>query len=287
MFDDQRPTTGTRNAGAPSGALFDCNPTVLGEQWAAFAEGRGAINLRADLSTLTEARIVRETIWMLSGADTFVYTKEASGLSLVPRAGVTTTHTTPGVLSTLLAGFAKSGTFIMQLLAFGNVVFRSSSSKGRATRTFEAFAAWINEFVQRFQLRLIRLERAECSLLELSVKLRAESKKLRWLHRLFQKGVPAKWDSDLGAPNHSAKLANGLLSVLFTAAFETTYIAENEDLGHFAASVFASASKPLLDSVDLWIFEGALDDPCDEFPIVGVACFVWYYLILKRSIATS
>ena len=269
-----RPTHAVPRARADgSGAVFGGNAGMLGHYWSSFELSSLPLQQRGPCCTLHEATIVRETLWMLHGAETFVYERApvsggeagGDGPRLTPRAGVQVSHLSPTAVARVLDKFAQAGGALLEVAAF---VEWALAARSVVPEAYRAFAAQVAAFRKSLRERLTSLETSVFTLMMLAETLEADLKLAKCLARLVRQGVP--YPPTAAVPN--ARRAATLLNVLYEAAIERECMSETTGgMAVLSVTLFAAAIKPLLTAVDLWLNKGILTDQHDEFPIVAGA----------------
>ena len=272
--------------------LFSQQPSRLGQLWSDAELRRGPLHHDLPRCTLDEFHVVKETLWMLAGADTFVFivtivdpntaafetASVTSSPPPTPKHTVVTTrrdlilsHITPTALATALTPFAAAGTDLRYLAWFVAEALSLSNEDG-IPRTYQAFAAWLQTYLHEFHGKLVELERnlgaggEGLGLSQLKAVMRGDLKKMHRLAALLKRGTPADWTAATtaaaGKEFNNARLSATLLEVLHSVAFEDEVVCpSNDGMGGLYMALFVRCIRPLVDGIESWITRGVLDDP--------------------------
>ncbi|PFX28169.1 Gamma-tubulin complex component 5 [Stylophora pistillata] len=108
----------------------------IAESWDSYQSGRNPFYHSGSNKTLTETQIVRDTLWMLAGAqNTFVYRHGQYGRITV-QGHIQVLHLTPESLSSLLSSFALAGEESLSLQTF---ILSFVDPQSKPTQTLQAF----------------------------------------------------------------------------------------------------------------------------------------------------
>eukprot|EP00039_Didymoeca_costata_P003677 m.69062 g.69062 ORF g.69062 m.69062 type:complete len:958 (+) comp12025_c0_seq1:199-3072(+) len=244
------------------GALFSTKPSDLSSLWCdPVPQSVEGLLRRKFFTTLKEYQVVRETIWMLFGAETYVYkhiSREDCDI-ITPRDDIQLSHITPGCLNTFLTGFAAQGTKINKITDF----IEKSMDKD-APKTFQAFGSALKQHLKTFRGKLQSLEHNTDTLLRLKYGIRNEFSEVNFVYTLLENtGI-------LMLKKHKDNWANSekctkLLSALYELSFEIEQ--QNQDTVSFLHSLFIKSMKPLCEFLDEWMSEGVVNDAAGEYPI--------------------
>ncbi|XP_070534275.1 gamma-tubulin complex component 5-like [Ptychodera flava] len=218
---------------------------------------------------MTEAQIVRETIWLFCGAtDGFVYKLQDGRIRCNPEIQVS--HLTPNALYSLLNQFVRFGQMMYHLRGFIEDTICSpgshQDSDHRMSQTMQAFASSMSKFLQReFQTQLCKIEKQvmeqeqSVTLIELKERLFCELEQVSALHEIYEMGVV---DS------------NGNAAVLLTTMYDKILLLQTNTMEAvdkrkvcLILGLFIQSIRPYLEIIDGWISNGTLTDPANEFII--------------------
>ncbi|KAL9962926.1 hypothetical protein ACROYT_G032081 [Oculina patagonica] len=244
--------------------LSESRNCSLADSWDNYQSGRNPFYHSNGNKTLTETQIVRETLWMLSGAqDTFVYRHEHKNGTLDVRDNIQVLHLTPECLSSLLSTFAVAGQQSFSLQKFVSSVLDPDN---KSTQTLQAFANALSCYFKEYKALLSSIEKdivkqeASVSLLLLHDKLRTTLAEISSLYSIYQAAVLE---------------TEGLNTAQQTCRILTTLhrnIIQTDGLGSAAKwkvclllKVFLQIVEPCLRFIDKWVTSGHVCDPHNEF----------------------
>ncbi|CAH3020487.1 unnamed protein product [Porites evermanni] len=213
--------------------------------------------------TLTETQIVRETLWMLTGAqNTFVYRNMHHGI-LAVRENIQVLHLTPECLNILLSVFVVAGQRSHSLQKF---VSSALNPHGESTQTLQAFATALSSYFKEYKALLSSIEKdiikqeVSVSLSLLKDKLKTTLDEINTLFSVYQAIF-----LEAGELNTAQKTCR-----LLTTLYKT--IVQADDLGNagkwkvnLLLKIFLQSLEPCLSFIDYWVTSGLVCDPHSEF----------------------
>nr|XP_058958465.1 gamma-tubulin complex component 5-like [Pocillopora verrucosa] len=240
----------------------------IAESWDSYQSGRNPFYHSNCNKTLTETQIVRETLWMLAGAqNTFVYRHRQYGRITV-QGGIQVLHLTPESLSSLLSSFALAGEESLFLQKF---ILSVVDPQSKPTQTLQAFVNSLSGYFKEFKSLLSSLEKdiikqeESISLFLLQNKLRTKLEEISSLYNIYRAAI-------LNTEGmNTAKKTCRLLTTLYRN------IIQADGLGSAAKwkvnlflKIFLQTVEPCLRFIDQWVTSGHVHDPHDEFFIERV-----------------
>lgn len=234
----------------------------IAESWDSYQSGRNPFYHSGSNKTLTETQIVRETLWMLAGAqNTFVYRHGQYGRITV-QGHIQVLHLTPESLSSLLSSFALAGEESLSLQRF---ILSFVDPQSKPTQTLQAFVNALSGYFKEFKSLLSSLEKdiikqeVSISLFLLQNQLRTKLEEISSLYNVYR-------DAILNTGLNAAKKTCRLLTTLYRN------IIEADGLGsagkwkvNLFLKIFLQTVEPCLRFIDEWVTSGHVHDPHDEF----------------------
>uniref|UniRef100_A0A8C5M2Q4 Gamma-tubulin complex component n=1 Tax=Leptobrachium leishanense TaxID=445787 RepID=A0A8C5M2Q4_9ANUR len=234
-----------------------------------------------DKTVVTETQVIRETLWLLSGAKKLFIFQLNDGKVNV-RNDIVVTHVTHNCLRSVLE----------QLAAYGQVVFRLQKFIDEVTghvsettlpgtlptakknteahfRTYQAFVWALYKYFTSFKEELTEIEKCiinKDQTMTLSMvidKLTPRLAQLKVLHKVFSTGV-----AEVPPDTRNVVRASHLLNTLYKAILEYDNVGEaSEETVSLLFFLWVETVRPYLEIVDEWIVHGNLFDPAKEFII--------------------
>uniref|UniRef100_S4RZR7 Gamma-tubulin complex component n=1 Tax=Petromyzon marinus TaxID=7757 RepID=S4RZR7_PETMA len=259
-------------------AQHSCHPNAsLASIWNRHVLATEPLAAPRDHVVLTEAQVVRETLWLLSGVRCLFVYQLCEGKVLV-RPGITVSHLTPSCLRAVCEQFASFGQLVLRLQKFVESVSRPLGPRAgpwrpaedsAPCRTYQALAWALARYLQGFKRQLANVERrAICqeravTLAMLQAELAGRFAELRALRRAFAVGVR---EVPPDVP-HVVK-ASHLLNTLLHAVLAGDALGEAADSsGQLLLWLWLQTVRPYIEIIDDWITLGRLHDPSREFII--------------------
>ncbi|XP_022091111.1 gamma-tubulin complex component 5-like isoform X2 [Acanthaster planci] len=245
----------------------------LASTWRAYEQQRDPFAPAGERYTLTETHIIRETIWVLMGAETsFVYQLHDS--KFTSRQDIQVSHLTPKALHEFTSKLAETCTNAWTLQSFVDSIRAAPMSyikaKDDPTRgqTFESFAEALSVMLWEFRKELTAWERdiakqeTSLTLSKFAADLEPWAKRLALLELVYQAGT---------ARNEPASCAQS--TWLLLTALQGTIEAEYEQGTHreenvlILLRVWLGTIRPYIHFLDNWLSGYPLCDPAQEFVI--------------------
>lgn len=219
--------------------------------------------LRAD-----ERDLVHGIVQMLQGFCSYLFHWDETGQKYLVKSGIYVCHLSQASLNCILNKFIFSGTCLKIVELF---VKKVKASRERAP-TLEAFANSVHSWLKRLRNVALKEEMKSASrdgqmtttLLVLTSSLSSMCSGAELLAQVVQECVPNAYiNSEIAISAN--KIAVTILDYLFKKLSEACLVQGGEEEAyHMLLSIVGETLLPYLEVLDSWLYEGFLDDPCEE-----------------------
>ncbi|XP_020589375.1 gamma-tubulin complex component 5-like [Phalaenopsis equestris] len=215
-----------------------------------------------------EKELVHGILQMLQGFCSHLFYWDEEGQKFLVKSGIFVCHLSQTSLRSILDKFLFCGTCLKKVELF---VKKVKASRQRAP-TLEAFANSVHSWLKRVRDLALKEEIKSTSidcqititLLQLTNSLSSLCSGAEYLAQVVYGSIPnACINSELAVPAN--KIAVIILDSLFKKLNEAYLVPGGEEKPyHMLLSIMVECMLPYLEVLDLWLYEGFLDDPCEE-----------------------
>ncbi|XP_072028660.1 gamma-tubulin complex component 5-like [Amphiura filiformis] len=251
----------------------------IARQWETHEKEQSIFPIVNCMHDLTETHIIRETLWILMGAEeSFVFQRHGNHFEV--RENIRVNHLTPSSLNTMLQSLANDGSCILQLQSFVNDM-RScpsaycnrgdsalSSQESSRCQTYEAYAEALAEFLHSFRNALVQIEKTvlvqeqQMTLANVMDQLSPWMPKVKLLAYVHNKAVV-----DCPQQKHVYRVWY-LLDMLHNSIMEHYSMGDSsKEIVNLLVRIWLQSIRPYVDFIDRWLTLGHLFDPAHEFVI--------------------
>ncbi|XP_038052415.1 gamma-tubulin complex component 5-like, partial [Patiria miniata] len=251
----------------------------MASTWRAYEQHRDPFPSVEEKYTLTEMHIIRETIWVLMGAEnSFVYQLQDG--KFTSRQDIQVSHLTPQALHRFTSRLAEICTNTCVLQSFvdsirttpmGYINAKESSSEGQSKmrgQTFESFAEALSVILWEFRRKLTAWEReiskqeSSLTLSQFAAELEPWAGKLSLLTHVYEAGIAM---GQTGSCAQSTWLLLTALQGTIEAEYQQGMHREENVL--MLLRVWLVTIRPYIQFLDNWLSGHPLYDPAQEFVI--------------------
>ncbi|KAH0469340.1 hypothetical protein IEQ34_000898 [Dendrobium chrysotoxum] len=215
-----------------------------------------------------EKELVHGILQMLQGFGSYLFSWDMGGQIFMVKSGIFSCHLSQTSLHSILNKFIFCGTCLKKVELF---VKNVKASRQRAP-TLQAFAHSVHSWLKRLRdLALkeeIRSTSIDCqitvTLLQLTNSLSSMCSGAEHLAQVVDGYIPSAYvNSEIVIPAN--KMAVSILNFLFKKMSEVYLVQGGEEEAyHMLLSIMGETLLPYLEVLDSWLYEGLLDDPCEE-----------------------
>ncbi|XP_028553156.1 uncharacterized protein LOC114580274 isoform X1 [Dendrobium catenatum] len=215
-----------------------------------------------------EKELVHGVLQMLQGFCSYLFSWDMGGQIFLLKSGIFSCHLSQTSLHSILNKFIFCGTCLKKVELF---VKNVKASRQRAP-TLQAFAHSVHSWLKRLRdLALkeeIRSTSIDCqitvTLLQLTNSLSSMCSGAEHLAQVVHGSIPSAYvNSEIVIPAN--KMAVSILNFLFKKMSEVYLVQGGEEEAyHMLLSIMGETLLPYLEVLDSWLYEGLLDDPCEE-----------------------
>ncbi|CAD6217171.1 unnamed protein product [Miscanthus lutarioriparius] len=214
-----------------------------------------------------EHELVKAVFQVLQGFETSWLYWDSNMLRYREKAGIYVTHLSLTGLRSLLSPFLFTATCLKQVELFVGKV----RTRRHKIPTLDVFASSVDSWLKRLREAALKEEEKlfvsdnrTITLLGLTDSLSSLRSGAEHLSQVLHRAVPdGFWDS--GAHVASSEVAVHILDHLFKKLNEVCLLEDGEgEPFHMLLVIFTGSLLPYLQCLDSWIYDGILDDPCEE-----------------------
>ncbi|KAK8946948.1 hypothetical protein KSP39_PZI006904 [Platanthera zijinensis] len=234
-----------------------------------FSISNGLPNAEPPSSLRVDERdLVHGIVQMLQGFCSYLFHWDDTGQKYLVKSGIYACHLSQASLNCILNKFIFCGTCLKIVELF---VKKVKASRERAP-TLEAFANSIHSWLQRLRNVALKEEMKSASrdsqmtttLLVLTSSLSSVCSGAELLAQVVKECVPSAYiNSEIAVSAN--KIAVTILDYLFKKLIEVCLVQDGEEEAyHMLLFIMGETLLPYLEVLDSWLYEGFLDDPCEE-----------------------